>query len=232
MSILWNIWHYLSMTETLTCSTKKIKISWSPQFAYAVGLITTDGNLSSATKCISLCSSDLEQVENFKRALNLNNRITPHESGTTKIKGFRIQFGQIALYEFLNQIGITAKKSLTIGEVRVPRKFYEHFLRGHFDGDGTFYSYWDKRWRSSYMMYLYFYSASKKHLEWIQENNKKHFGISGRISRPRNDSTYSLRYAKFETIILAKRIYKRGGMRLSRKYLKIKRALAILGKSI
>ena len=210
----------------------KVKIRWSSKFSYAIGLLVTDGNLSSNGRHITLVSNDLKQVETFKKCLCLSNRISRHESGISRRDGFRIQFGDILFYKFLNKIGITARKSLTIGEIRIPRKYYFDFLRGHFDGDGTFYSYWDKRWRSSYMFYMYFYSASKKHIDWIRTQNRKYLSVTGHITKPKLDSTYSLRYAKAETLILLRQIYKNKNPCLSRKYLKIQKALGILGRSI
>ena len=180
---------------------------------------------------MSLSSNDIEQIENFKKCLGLDNKIGTNYSGTSTKKGFRIQFSDILFYKFLEKIGLSAHKSLTIGSVLVPRKYYFDFLRGHFDGDGTFFSYWDKRWKSSYMFYLCFYSASKNHINWLRSRNARYLGIKGHICKSKNDSTYSLRYAKGESLILLKHMYRNKNPRLSRKYLKIKKALAILGKS-
>lgn len=36
----------------------KIKIKWSPKFAYCIGLITSDGNLSKDGRHISFTSKD------------------------------------------------------------------------------------------------------------------------------------------------------------------------------
>jgi len=48
-----------------------------------------------------------------------------------------------------------------------------------FDGDGCFYSYWDKRWRSSFIFYLSFCSASKKFLEWLQKMLFEYLEVRG-----------------------------------------------------
>lgn len=52
---------------------------WTPERAYAVGLIVTDGNLSGDGRHIILRSKDIEQIKNFKKCLGLKNKI-----GTTK----------------------------------------------------------------------------------------------------------------------------------------------------
>lgn len=210
----------------------KVTIKWSPEFAYAIGLLATDGNLASIKRHITLVSNDIDQVKTFKRCLRIDNKITRHQSGVSPRDGFRVQFGDVLFYAFLNSIGITARKSLTIGRLKIPTKYYFDFLLGHFDGDGTFWSYWDKRWRSSFMFYMYFYSASKKHIRWIQQQNQHLLGIKGHVVKNKSDVTYSLRYAKRETIILVRRMYRTGKPYLYRKYLKIQTALGTIGQSI
>ena len=67
-------------------------------------------------------------------------------------------------------IGLMPNKTKIIGAVKIPNNYFFDFLRGHFDGDGTFYSYWDPRWRSSHMFYVVFASASLKHIIWLQKD--------------------------------------------------------------
>jgi len=77
-----------------------------------------------------------------------------------------VQFTNVKFYKFLLGIGLMPAKSKILKQMRIPNKYFFDFLRGHFDGDGTFYSYWDKRWKSSFMFYLSFASASLAHLVW------------------------------------------------------------------
>ena len=137
----------------------KVKIEWSPEFAYAIGLLTTDGNLSSDSRHFDLTSKDKEQLENFLRCLGIKNKIGIKTSGLGK-KSFRVQFGDVTFYKFLLNIGLTSNKSKKLGALDIPDKYFFDFLRGHFDGDGTFYSYFDPRWKSSYLFYTVFISAS------------------------------------------------------------------------
>src|SRR3989344_1512456 len=131
----------------------KVKIQWSPEFAYAIGLLTTDGNLSPDGRHIDFTSKDLEQLNNFMKCTSIKVKIGFKISGFTGMKTTRIQFGDINFYKFLLSIGLTPRKSKTLGAIDIPNKYFFDFLRGHFDGDGSFYSYWDPRWRSSFMFY-------------------------------------------------------------------------------
>lgn len=130
-------------------------------------------------------------------------------------------------YRFLEKIGLMKRKSKIIAKICVPDKYFTDFLRGLFDGDGSFYSYFDPRWKSSFMFYTVFCSASPKHIMWLRDKIQNSFGIKGHISK--SPSYQQLKYAKSESLILIKHLYKnKDGLRLERKYLKISRALSKL----
>src|ERR1035437_618663 len=88
----------------------KVEIKWSGDFAYAIGLIATDGNLSKFGSRISFVSKDIEQVRNFKKCLGLKNKIGVHRSGSTPSKAHRVQFGDVLFFEFLSSFGIFPAK--------------------------------------------------------------------------------------------------------------------------
>ncbi len=211
----------------------KVKIEWSPDFAYALGLLATDGNLSPDGRHFDLTSNDVEQLENFMCCLGIKMKIGHKKSGFTGRKSPRIQFGDVNFYKFLLGIGLMAKKSKVIGNLLIPEKYFFDFLRGHFDGDGTFYSYFDPRWKSSFMFYTVFMSASKKHILWIRGVISKLLGIDGHITKGINGSIYNLRYAKAESLkLLPKLYYNKSVVCLSRKRRKIEKALKVAGKQL
>lgn len=211
----------------------KVKIRWSPNFAYAIGLLTTDGNLSPDGRHIDFTSQDKEQLKNFMHCLDIKVKIGFKLSGFTKKKCTRIQFSDVNFYKFLLEIGLMPKKSKILSSLNIPKKHFFDFLRGHFDGDGTFYSYWDPRWRSSFMFYTVFVSASKKHIQWLRKKICKFLKINGHISKNINNSVYQLKYAKAESLrVLNKVYYNKNVVCLFRKRLKIAKALAIIGKSL
>ena len=208
----------------------KVKIKWSPEFAYAIGLLTTDGNLSKDGRHINFTSKDSELTIIFKNCLKLSNKIGKKARDKEKIKKyFVIQFGDINFYKFLLKIGLMPNKSKNLAGIEIPDKYFFDFLRGHFDGDGTFYSYWDPRWRSSFMFYTIFISASKNHILWLQNKIFKSLNIHGHIAKSALNSCYNLRYAKTESLkLLPQMYYSKYNFRLSRKYLKIKKCLVII----
>jgi|SRR3989344_4011352 len=209
----------------------KVKIEWSPNFAYAIGLLATDGCLSKDGRHIDFTSNDKEQLLNFLKCLRITDaKITEKHSGSSINIGLRVQFSDVNFYRFLVSIGLMPKKSKIINEVQIPDQYFFDFLRGHFDGDGSFYSYWDPRWKSSYMFYTSFTSASENHIKWLRNRIFDLLGINGHISKAKMASWYSLRYAKKDSVKLLDKLYRGRGICLSRKYLKIHDALFIMSK--
>jgi len=212
----------------------KVLIRWSSEFAYAIGLLVTDGSLSKDGRHIVLVSKDREMIENFMKALDFQNKIGRHSRGSSiDKKYFRVQFGDVNFYNFLLKIGLMPNKTKIIRDVKIPSKYFFDFLRGHFDGDGSFYSYWDPRWRSSFMFYTVFVSASKNHIEWLQKFIYKFLKIKGYVAKSVTNSVYQLRYAKADSLkLLSKLYYNSDIVCLSRKRLKIRKALSIIGIKI
>jgi len=203
-----------------------LNLEWRPELAYAIGLLTTDGSLSNDGRHINLTSKDIDQIKTFARIFSLENKIGIKYSSYKKEKTyFQIQFGNMNLYEFLLSIGLTPNKTKTIEKVLVPSKYFRDFLRGHLDGDGSTYSYWDPRWRSSFMLYTVFISASEKHLIWIRDEIKRKFKVEGRL-RYSGKSTYQLRFAKKHSIVIYSNIYYKDHLPcLERKRLKFAEAV-------
>ena len=210
----------------------RINTVWNHRLAYATGLLATDGCLSKDGRHISLTTKDKEQAENFRKCLSLAVKIGLKGRGYTKEKNYyHIQFGDVLFYRFLKSIGLTSAKSKTISSLTIPNRFYFDFLRGVFDGDGYTYSYWDHRWKNSFMFYTGFTSASLHFLKWIQETLQRELNVKGYMTSYRN--WYQLKYAKGESLLLLRKIYSnKQGFYLSRKKLKIVKALAIVNKRL
>ncbi len=210
----------------------KVKIKWSPYFAYAIGLLVSDGCLSSGRHII-LVSKDTEQLRNFMKALVITVPIGRTKSGYDGNTAFRIQFSDVLFYDFLETIGLMPRKSRIIGEIKVPAKYFFDFLRGSFDGDGCTYSYWDPRWRSSFMFYTTFVSASRKHVLWLRNEIYKRLKVKGHMTGDGKKAIFQLKYAKADSMkVLRKMYYQRNVLCLSRKRLKIVKMLATVGEKL
>jgi hypothetical protein len=148
----------------------KRSYSWTPEIAYLTGMMAADGCLVNDNRHLNVTSKDYEVIETVQSILKMNVKVGIKISGFGT-EAYNLQFSNVALYDFLVGVGLSPAKSKTIGRLNVPAEFYADFLRGHFDGDGTVYGYWDKRWRSSLMYYTGYISASPVFLDWIRIMN-------------------------------------------------------------
>jgi len=193
-------------------------VIWSPQVAYAVGLITTDGNLSPDGRHMNLTSKDIEQIENFRACLGLTNKVGRKARYNEKEKKYYVlQFGNVIFYKWLLDIGLTPKKSLTLKALKVPDEYFFHFLRGCLDGDGNILRYMDKVFPKSERLYLRFYCASIDHSQWMQKSVERLSSLKGKIRKERGENV--LIYAKKESLKLLPLIYSDKNIpHLTRKY--------------
>lgn len=191
-----------------------VDTAWSPSLAYAVGLIATDGNLSPSGKSTNVVSSEVDQLENFKRCIPRAGRIGPH--GPT---AWHVTVSSVHFYRWLLTIGLMPKKSLILGGIRVPDAYLVDVARGLLDGDGSIDNYIIHPGGNvkRYPNYRYerlnvrFRSASRPHLEWIRESLRRVMEINGAIltndSEDRANPMYELKYGKHASLALLTRMY-------------------------
>lgn len=208
--------------------SNRIKTEWSGNLAYAIGLITTDGCLYNDGRHIDFTSKDIQLIRTFKKCLEIDNKIGLKSSTySPNKKYYHVQFGDVNFYKWLLAIGLTPHKSKTLSGLKIPNEYFFDFLRGHCDGDGCCYSYWDKRWHSSFMFYLTFISASEKHILWLKAKIQELLKIKT-IIRKEKSLMYGLRFAKNDSKQIISKMYHAKNLPcLLRKHKKIQRILAI-----
>ncbi len=211
-----------------------VKIEWSVSFAYAIGLITTDGCLSRDGRHITFVSKDKEQIDNFVKCLGIGHlKIGKTFSGYKGSMAYRIQLTDVYFHQFLCTIGLSPAKSLSLKKIEIPIVFFFDFLRGCLDGDGSSHSYWDPRWKSSFMFYINFCTGSPLFVNWLRVTITKLTNLHGHITKHTKkgykNPLYQLKYGKYEAIKLVTFLYKDiQAVKLTRKYLKIKASLDIV----
>ena len=181
---------------------------WNTDFAYALGLITSDGNLSSDGRHLAFISTDMDLIDAFKRCLDLKNRVSLKKSdGYAKDKGkkcYVVQFGSVKLYNFLTNIGLSPNKSKTIGPLLIPPAYLADFLRGLIDGDGSIgYFMHPESKRKQFRIRIT--SASIQFLEWLRKRLTMRLGIKGSIEKVVR--AYQLNYYKGDSCRIVRFIY-------------------------
>jgi len=191
-----------------------LPIEWSPEMAYIVGLTATDGCLASCTRAITFKSADRQLVETYRQLLGRSNKIG---SERTRAGGtvYRVQFKDTRLYQWFQGVGLTPRKSLTLGPIDVPDEFLAPLVRGLLEGDGSISNaVWkaDTTRRSDYYyewLRTRFSSASPRHLEWLKERLHKQLNLRGWIwqDMTRGNGMGWLSYGKHDSIKLLRWLY-------------------------
>jgi hypothetical protein len=201
-------------------------LSWTPALAYAVGLAATDGCLINTGRHVAFVSTERDQMETF---INCVGRDAAKTTIRKDGNAYRVQFGDVELYRWLEETGLTQRKSLTLGSVDVPANLFLHLVRGLFDGDGSISHYVHRPVLRKYPRYLYrrltvrFHSASPEHLRWLQKRLADALSIKGAVvqqSKDHEHNMYALQYAKYASISLLAKLYEDpASPRLLRKWL-------------
>ena len=152
----------------------------NPDLAYALGQLAADGNLSKNRNEICLVSTDLEMLDLFVGCLQLDPGIKPRAQ---KVRGSRkpryaLRFSDWSFRVFLKDVGLSPQKSLTIGPLAIPDNVFPDFLRGAWDGDGSWMARGDKRLRGKYGQLA---SGSPAFLTWVHAAVERLIGLRGKI---------------------------------------------------
>lgn len=210
-------------------TSRTLTLTWSDAMAYIVGLTATDGCLISGRRQINFKSADRDLVALYLQLLGRTNSIV---SSRTRAGGgvFHTQFGDASWYDWLLSVGLSPRKSLTLGAIAVPDQHLFPLLRGLLDGDGSIYNRVVRadtgRRDDYYWEYLLtrFQSASRDHLEWIAARVQTSTGLTGYLQEvrraqpdPRRHPFFHLRYGKRASHVLLPLLYPEGAPCLERK---------------
>jgi hypothetical protein len=195
----------------------QVDTRWSPNLAYVIGIIATDGNLSKDERHIVITSKDKKLLQDIKSSLFLSSAVGKRITNKERYY-YVLQIGDRHFYQFLESIGLTQNKSKTIGKIEIPKKYFSHFLRGCVDGDGNIDVFIHKESKHRQLR-LRLASASVTFVKWIHKELQSHTDISGGwIYSPREKSWHVLTYGKKDSIEILKFIYSHKTIYLGRKY--------------
>ena len=206
-------------------------IGWSPQLAYAVGLIATDGCLYGDGRHMAFISKDEDQMRTLLSLVDRAHIRYKREESEFGGWAFRGQFSYAALYRWLVTVGLMPRKSLVIGGIDVPDEHLMPLVRGLLDGDGTVYTLIHRPTVRTYRNYKYerlwtfFNSGSRKHVEWLQSRLACVLVIAGYIEELKGEDhenpMYRLKYGNRASRVLLPAIYSDQSVpRLERKWRK------------
>lgn len=121
-----------------SCNEEYFKDINSEDKAYFLGLIASDGCLSSDKIIIQLHIDDIDILEKFKKAIVFDGNIRKYSNEHGSYCGISISSYKNS--EYLKSYGICENKTFKICLKsimdKIPENLTRHFIRGYFDGDG------------------------------------------------------------------------------------------------
>lgn len=105
---------------------------WSSQMAYILGFTFADGNIYKTTLSWDL-KEDKELLEKINHVMDSDYPISFRRNS------FRIRISNPIIINDLQKLGIYPNKSKNMLLPAIPSRFFSHFARGFFDGDGWVY---------------------------------------------------------------------------------------------
>ena len=189
-------------------------------FWYLVGLIATDGCLSGDGRHTDITAKSKAYLTRIRTFAKLPWRVTTKRSSQGHI-AHRIQISSKAFYDRLTAVGLTPRKSLTIGPLDVPGSWFHEFFRGVIDGDGNI-----RRWqhptngREQWTVRIY--GCSEPFLKWLRDSIDRLWRVRGGLHQEmakdsRHHTKYTLKYGKLAAKVILEKCYYPGALALERK---------------
>ena len=195
--------------------------------AYVLGFFAADGYITVNRRggqfwCIQI--TDKKLLEQIKVAIQAEHKISARLGQGDEKTLYRLQIGSIEMCDDLRRLGFTERKTKNLVIPNVPNKYFLHFVRGYFDGDGNI---WlgrihKDRKIAPFVLSLAFTSGAHQFLQDL----KQKFGDLGIIggSIYKSKANYSrLQFSTVNALKLSNFMYNQGVLRKEDLFLARKR---------
>jgi hypothetical protein len=191
---------------------------------YIVGLIVTDGNLNPKKHMINITSKDEDHIVLLREILGLHTKISFKGNGGSKEKRYSaLQFCDKNFYSYLENCGLSPRKSLTMKEIKVDKKYFVDFLRGVIDGDGCI-STWINKTNGYQQWALRIVSAAPVFIQWLKDKTENQFNVKGKLycyqDAFRKNPINILKFGKLAAKAILEKTYYPNCLSLERKNIK------------
>lgn len=115
----------------------------SEEKSYILGFFAADGCISKYEFKFAISSKDIDILEKIKKSMksDVSIRTRPNITKYSKSDVSIFSISSVYLVNTLQNLGFTSNKTLECSFPDIPENLYLHFLRGYFDGDGSFSEY-------------------------------------------------------------------------------------------
>ncbi len=113
----------------------------TPEKAYWLGFIAADGCLHKTKYKLSLCVKDADILFKFQKAIGAGSPvrhriILDKRTGKTN-QQYNLQINSKEFCQYICSHGVDENKSKQFSFPKIEEKYYSHFIRGLYDGDGS-----------------------------------------------------------------------------------------------
>ena len=186
----------------------------TPDKAYFLGLMCSDGSISNDKFYIKLTDEDI--LQKFKMYLQYEGFIKfkeNHKLNPNWKNCYILTVSSKKLVSALCSFGCTPNKTRTLQLPQLSKHLYRHFIRGFFDGDGCL-QLQDKIYHCRFDLT----SASKTFLEQVRPIIAEHGKTFGSLNKETNHDVWHLSFSGHQVIKILNWLYEDTDLYLIRKY--------------
>ena len=184
---------------------------WSPEMAYVLGFFAADGYMTLNCRgghFWNIQITDRDILEGIKKAIKSEHKISTRTRKGNEQIIYRLQIGSKEMCNDLLKLGFTPNKTKSLSVPHVPKKYFAHFVRGYFDGDGNVWIGYVHKDRETKLRTIrtVFTSCSRTFLEAMQEQLEG-FGIHKGVLSKGRGNYYRLTYSVANSLKLSDFMY-------------------------
>lgn len=201
---------------------------WTPEMAYILGFFAADGYMTLNKRGAHFWNihiNDKKLLMEIKKTIGSEHKISLRVKKRIEDKiSYRLQIGSKEMYNDLYDLGMRQNKTKSLTVPNIPDKYFCHFVRGYFDGDGNVWSglIHKNRRTSTLSIQTVFTSCSKNFLQSINDKLEKH-GIKKGVLKKGKGNFYRLTYSVYGSLNLYSFMY--NGLYTSKLFLDRKRVI-------
>ena len=173
---------------------------WSPNMAYVLGFFAADGYMTLNKRGAHFWNiqiNDGELLKEIRKSIQSEHKISVRVKTRKEEKtSYRLQIGSREMYNDLYNLGMRQNKTRSLTVPKVSNRYFCHFVRGYFDGDGNVWMGGINKERKTLHLTIQtiFTSCSKKFLQKIKDNLERN-NIQKGILRQGKGNFYRLTYS-------------------------------------
>lgn len=191
---------------------------YSEEACYWAGFLAADGNVDQKGRVrIMLKYDDYSHLEKFKEFLQSTHTIS---SNTTKYNRCSFEFTSRYICDILDiNFNIVPNKTAIYTLPSIPNKYFRHYVRGYFDGDGSICESFSNINSSTATLYTTFASGSKDFSVELFDKLNTILLINGHLQEFKDSNKYQIKYTTNNSRALLSWMYKDAEVYLDRKYI-------------